>query len=81
MPLYSSLSTVFHLGPWVTRVREETEIDRSPGNDYTMNYAKPEVVVLGDAACIIVQTRWKAGLVFDQFTGTHTIAPAYDLDD
>jgi hypothetical protein len=46
-----------------------------------MNYAKPEVVVLGDAACIIVQTRWKAGLVFDQFTGTHTIAPAYDLDD
>ena len=46
-----------------------------------MTYTKPEVAVLGDAARIVTQTRWKAGLVFDHFTGTHTIAPAYDLDD
>ncbi len=45
-----------------------------------MTYTKPEVAVLGDAARIVTQTRWKAGLVFDHFTGTHTIAPAYDLD-
>lgn len=50
-------------------------------NYYTTSYAKPEVVVQGDAACAIVQTRCKAGLVLDQCTGTRTISPAYDLDD
>lgn len=59
------------------------EMDRSShlGEHSTTSYAKPEVVVLGDAKCTIAQTRRKAGLVFDLFNATHTIAPAYDLDD
>lgn len=51
------------------------------GESFATSYAKPEVVALGDAKFTIAQTRRKAGLVFDRFTGTHTIAPAYDLDD
>lgn len=46
-----------------------------------MNYTKPEVVVLGDAAQVIEGSLIKLG-AFTDSQGSHlAITPAYDLDE
>jgi len=51
--------------------------------DNTMNYAKPEVVVLGEAAHVIEQIPPKQNLSLDAgHTQKTTVSPpAYDLDE
>jgi len=45
-----------------------------------MNYTKPEVVKLGDAAELIEGSSVKTGRARDSF-GSKAITPAYDLDE
>lgn len=44
-----------------------------------MNYAKPEVMVLGAANAVIEIVSQKSGVPIDHY-GTDLMGPAYDLD-
>jgi hypothetical protein len=46
-----------------------------------MNYTKPEVAVLGQAAVVIESTISKANPVVPDGTRTMALTPAYDLDE
>jgi len=45
-----------------------------------MNYTKPEVVKLGDAAELIENSSLKSGKAHDNL-GNKAVTPAYDLDE
>jgi hypothetical protein len=46
-----------------------------------MNYTKPEVAILGDAACVIQQVGKGNSASDAPPIGSKNNAPAYDLDD
>lgn len=46
-----------------------------------MNYTKPEVAVLGEAAVVIANSTMKGGPYAEALGLMQRIAPAYDLDE